>query len=51
MTKDEFDYNKDLLREIITKKKEIMNDIEMEKTMQTQKEIDKPKPTYEVYNF
>ena len=32
MTYEEFDFNKDLLKEIIDKKKEIKQDIEMEKT-------------------
>ena len=32
MTYEEFDFNKDLLKEIIDKKKEIKHDIEMEKS-------------------
>lgn len=51
MTYDEFDLNKDLLREIVQKKKVILSDIEMQKKDQVQREIDKPKPTYEVFNI
>lgn len=51
MTNEEFDFNKDLLKEIIGKKKEIKNDIEMERTTQMQLESSRPKPTYEVYEL
>ena len=51
MTLDEFDYNKDLLREIIQKKNVILADIEMEKQEKIDKEIKKPKPTYDVFNL
>jgi hypothetical protein len=50
MSYDEFDYNKDLLREIINKKKEVQRDIEMTKTDLKYKIDNIPKPTYDVYH-
>ena len=49
MTQEEFDLNKDLLREIITKKNEILNDIDQTKT-DIQRKIDQiPKPAYDIF--
>lgn len=51
MTQDEFEFNKDLLKEIASKKGELRETLRMT----TQGQIDKfnsiPKPTYEIFNL
>ena len=49
MTQEEFDLNKDLLREIITKKNEILNDIDQTKTDIQRKINQIPKPAYDIF--
>ena len=49
MSLDEFEYNKDLLKEIVDQKGNILFEIEMEKKDKINSVFAKPKPTYEVF--
>ena len=51
MTKDEFELNKDLLKEIVTKKNELRQSIMMTSEYKQEKSTYKALPAYEIYNF
>ena len=51
MTKDEFDFNKDLLKEIVQKKSDLVSDIERTKSDLLAKSMFKPTPAYEVFSL
>ena len=51
MTKDEFDYNKDLLKEIVQKKGDLLQNIEQTKNHLLAKSLYKPTPAYEVFSL
>lgn len=51
MTKEEFDFNKDLLKEIATKKHDLLNDIEKTKSDLAAKSMYKSAPAYEVFGL
>ena len=51
MSKEEFDYNKDLLKEIVEKKKDLRTSIMMTQEIQNERSSFKPMPAYEIYNL
>lgn len=51
MSKDEYEYNRDLLKEIGEKKKELRSSIMMSQDMQNERASFKPMPAYEIYNL
>ena len=51
MSKEEYDLNKDLLKEIAVKKKELRQSIMMTQDCLTEKQSYKPLPAYEIYNL
>lgn len=51
MTKDEFEYNKELLKEIVTKKNDVQGEIETVKNDLYNRAINKPSPAYQVYSI
>jgi hypothetical protein len=52
MSYDEFEFNKDLLKEIASKRKELKDTISMANNEQSQKEIaGANRPAYEIFNL
>lgn len=51
MTQEEFEFNKDLLKEIVTKRKEIRDTVNMNMTKNVTAQQVTALPSYEIYNL
>lgn len=51
MTQEEFEFNKDLLKEIVSKRKEVRDTVQMNMTKNVTAQHTSALPSYEIYNL